>query len=191
MKQSRIEDRVSRIEDRNLPSSIFHLPSSILHPPSSILVIGVVTLLFGISAARGEEPIRLREDFPVGYQYHVSTHVELSGSLTLPAEKGKLELKPLAIKGESAIEYDERILGLEKDDRVQKTTRIYRRIDFQRKVGDTPQQNSLRPQVAPPGRAPEQECQGAFFSRWTAPVGRDRSGAHGRFHAGPRRFAAR
>jgi hypothetical protein len=65
----------------------------------------------------------------------------------LPAEKQKPAPKPLTISGDSAIEYDERVLTVDKEGQVQKTARIYRKMDFQRKVGDQPQQSSLRPEV--------------------------------------------
>jgi hypothetical protein len=99
------------------------------------------------TAAHAEEPVRVEEKFPAGYQYHVNTRVELSGSVTLPAEKGKAAPNPITISGDSAIEYDERVLSVDNDGRVQKTARIYRKMDFQRKVGDKPQQASLRPEV--------------------------------------------
>jgi hypothetical protein len=113
-------------------------------PLSSFLIL---TLWLMPSRAWSEEPIPLREQFPPGYQYHVSTRVELSGSLALPAVKGQPAPKSLTVTGDSAIEYDERILTRGADDQVQKTARIYRRIDFQRKVGDRPQQNTIRPEV--------------------------------------------
>ena len=97
--------------------------------------------------ARAEEPVRLREQFPVGYQYRVQTRVQLSGTLALPAEKGKPAPKPLAVSGASAIDYDERVLAVEKDGRVGKTVRLIRRIDFDRQMGGVPQKTTLRPGV--------------------------------------------
>jgi hypothetical protein len=94
-----------------------------------------------------EEPIHLRERFPVGYEYHVSTRVDLSGTLTLPPEKDKPAPKPLSVRGTSAIEYEERVLGLGEDGQVRKTARLCRRTDFRRTVGDRPQENALRPEV--------------------------------------------
>jgi hypothetical protein len=99
------------------------------------------------SSARAEEPVRLEEKFPAGYQYHVNIRVDLTGNVALPAEKGKDVPKPITITGDSAIEYDERVLTVDNDGRVQKTARVYRKMDFQRKVGDKPQQASLRPEV--------------------------------------------
>jgi hypothetical protein len=94
-----------------------------------------------------EELIQLREAFSPGYQYHVSTRVELSGSLSLPAAKGQAAAGTLPIKGESAIDYDERVLAVAADNQVQKTARIYRRIDLQRHVGAEVQRSTLRPEV--------------------------------------------
>jgi hypothetical protein len=90
--------------------------------------------------------VLLRENFAPGYAYHVSARVELSGTLTLPPEKDKAA-QTLAVTGSSAIEYDELVLGRDKDGQVQKTLRIYRKSDVQRKVGDQPQQTGIRPEV--------------------------------------------
>ena len=111
------------------------------------LAAGLLTLSMGLPAARAEDPLRLLEVFPSGYQYHVSTRVELSGSLTLPAEKGKATPKPLSVSGDSAIEYDERVLTVDKNGLVQKTARVYRKMEFQRKIGEQPQETSLRPEA--------------------------------------------
>src|SRR5438132_7895791 len=99
------------------------------------------------SSARAEEPVALREGFPAGYQYHVSCRVELSGNLNLPPEKPGGLARSLAVTGSSAIEYDERVLDAGSDGQVRKTMRTYRRIDFQRKVGDRPQESTIRPAV--------------------------------------------
>jgi hypothetical protein len=110
-------------------------------------VLGIAALLTVPAGTLAEEPIRLRETFPVGYQYHVSSRVELSGSLTLPPEKSQAAPKSLAVTGNSAIDYDERILDAAADGQVQKTLRIFRRIDFQRRIGARPQQSTIRPSV--------------------------------------------
>jgi hypothetical protein len=88
----------------------------------------------------------LQERFQNGYQYHVNTRVELTGTLNVPTEKDGPP-KPLPVTGSSAIEYDERVLGLQTGGSVNKTARVYRRVDFQRKVGDHPQQSTIRPDV--------------------------------------------
>ena len=87
-------------------------------------------LLTGVSNAG--EPIRLQEKFPAGQQYHVSCRVELAGNLSLPPEKGQASPKRLEVTGNSAIEYDERILDPGKEGQVRKSLRLYRRIDFRR-----------------------------------------------------------
>jgi len=74
--------------------------------------------------ASADEPIRIQEQFPADYQYHVSTRVDLSGSLSLPLEKGQTTAKTLAVTGSSAIEYDERVLAV-RGAEVEKTARIY------------------------------------------------------------------
>jgi hypothetical protein len=111
------------------------------------LALAAVLLLTGGAAA--EEAVSLREAFPVDYQYRVSTRVELSGKLTLPPEKDKAPA-PLLITGSSAIDYDERVLSVRsvrEEGAVEKTVRIYRRMDFERKVGEQVQKNALRPAV--------------------------------------------
>lgn len=98
------------------------------------------------SAAHADDTVRLEETFTPGYQYHVSSRVDLGGSLALPPEKDK-SVQSLPVTGDSAIEYDERVLKVSSSGVVEKTCRIYRRMEFQRKVGDKPQANSLRPGV--------------------------------------------
>jgi hypothetical protein len=114
------------------------------------IVCALVTLVIVLVAAgpgRAQAPVQLSESFTPGYEYHVSTRVDLSGSLTLPPEKAGASAKTLAVTGKSAIEYDERVLAQEKDGRVGKTVRLYRRIDFQRNVGDQAQESTIRPEV--------------------------------------------
>jgi hypothetical protein len=120
-----------------------------MRPPLSWRLVVTVSLAYltGPSLLFAEEPFRLQERFAAGYEYHVSTRVELSGSLTLPAEKDKPTPSPLTIQGSSAIEYDERVLEVGSDGQVRKTARICRRTDFRRTVGGRPQENALRPEV--------------------------------------------
>jgi hypothetical protein len=103
--------------------------------------------IMAVPALRADDALLLREAYPPGYQYHVSCRVELSGALTLPPEKGDAKSKSLPVTGNSAIEYDERILRRDKEGTVQRTARIYRRIEFQRKVGDRLQETTIRKQV--------------------------------------------
>ncbi len=99
----------------------------------------------GRSTSFAGEVVAIHETLRPGYQYHISVRVELSGNLTLPPEKGK-QAQPLAMNGASAIEYDERVASLVSGE-VEKTVRIYRRVDLQRTVGGRPQQSTLRPSV--------------------------------------------
>jgi hypothetical protein len=115
-------------------------------PELAALLLLSITALWGAGGrAIADDAIRLREAFPADYQYRVSTRVELSGKLTLPPEKDKKPVA-LAVTGTSAIDYDERVLDA-KDGAVSRTVRVYRRIEFERKVGDQVQKNSLRPEV--------------------------------------------
>jgi len=106
-----------------------------------------VVLLAGTAPLPAQEAAWLRERFPAGYQYRVSARVELAGTLTLPPEKGQTAPKKVTITGRSGIDYDERILGHGKNDQVDKTIRVYGKLDFERKVAEQLQQNSLRPAV--------------------------------------------
>ena len=109
------------------------------------LALAAVLACAGLAPAQA--PVRLAEAFAPDYEYHVSSRVEITGTLTLPPEKAGAVAKSLTVTGKSAIEYDERVLTREKDGRVGKTVRLYRRIDFRRNVGDQPQQSTIRPDV--------------------------------------------
>jgi hypothetical protein len=119
-----------------------------IHLSQRAWLVGLTLFLLPLPAIRAaEESARLREQFLPGYQYHVSSRVELSGTLSLPLEKGQTTPKTLAVTGTSAIEYDERVLAAGSDGQVQKTVRLYRRMDFQRQVGGQTQENTVRPAV--------------------------------------------
>jgi hypothetical protein len=105
----------------------------------------LVTCLTSASAA--DRPVQLAERFTPGYQYHVSVRVDLTGTLTPPGQPGKSAAQPLPFAGDSAIEYDERVLTVDKDRVVQKTARLCRRTDFRRTIGGQIQQSALRPAV--------------------------------------------
>jgi hypothetical protein len=112
-----------------------------------LAVAGWLVVLGGAGRAGAQEAVRIQERFPAGYVHHVRALADLSGSLTLPAAKGKPAAKPITIRGDSALEYDERILTLNAKSEVTKTIRLYKRMDFRRKVADQPQETSLRPAV--------------------------------------------
>jgi hypothetical protein len=102
--------------------------------------------ILALQPAQVSAQVQLREQFPSGYVYEVSSRVELTGSLSLPAEKGKGAPRSLTISGKSAIEYEERVLTAP-GGQVQKTARLYRRLDFERKVGEQLERTTLRPAV--------------------------------------------
>src|SRR5947209_312559 len=106
-----------------------------------------LTLVFALLPAQVQEPVRLHEPMKTGAQYTVSCRVDVSGSLTLPLEKGENAPKTLSVSGTSAIDYHERLLTVGGDGQVSRTARLYRKLEFQRKVGDQLQHSSLRPEV--------------------------------------------
>jgi len=111
------------------------------------LVAVVVVTAVG-SAAFPSETYLLEEKFPAGYQYHVSSRVDLTGSLQLPSSKKDTPGQTLNINGTASVEYDERILSGETDQLpATRTLRNYDRLDFRRKIGDQLQESRLRPEV--------------------------------------------
>jgi hypothetical protein len=115
--------------------------------PILCAVGSVYFLTSALAGAPADETLRLQESFAAGYCYHVSTRTELSGSLTTASGTSSGTPALLPITGTSAIEYDERVLETRPDGQVQKTARIYRRVDFRRKVGERDQANGIRPAV--------------------------------------------
>jgi hypothetical protein len=112
------------------------------------LLAVVLGAIFPATAARAQDSYRLRESFPIGYRYQVSSRSELSGSLTVPPNMIKDgQPKTLALSGGSTIEYAERVLAADAGGSVQKTLRVYGRLDYRRKVGEQTQENSVRPAV--------------------------------------------
>jgi hypothetical protein len=105
-----------------------------------------LAMLAAQSGQAGEESYSLKERFPVGYRYRVKMRVELSGTLTPPAVKGK-PAKPVKVQGESAIDYDECVLKVNDKGDVSKTVRFCQRLDFRRTLAGRPQELSLRPGV--------------------------------------------
>jgi hypothetical protein len=95
------------------------------------------------------EPVRLREAFPAGEQYHVAIREEAAGELKLPAEdKNKPAPPPVKVHGRGALEYDERILDPgTAENPAPRTLRVYRRVELERTVDDQAQDSTLRPAV--------------------------------------------
>lgn len=110
--------------------------------------LAALLVLAASSAVRADAPIRLREQFPIDYQYHVSCRADLTGQLTVPAENEKDKPSTVDVRGTSAIEYDERVLENSLGDKpAPRTIRLYRRTDLQRTIGGKPQESSIRPNV--------------------------------------------
>ena len=139
------------------PCSDFPTPAPKLLPIGtqvmrSLLLAAVACLLPTVATPAQE--LRLVETLTPGTQYHVNCRVELSGKLQpppgpmVPGPQGKAPAppQPVAITGTSTIEYDERVLPPTAA-APQKTIRIYRRVELQRKVGDEPQESNLRQAV--------------------------------------------
>jgi hypothetical protein len=114
--------------------------------PAALLFTAAFVGVASRLPAQTPEPVRLVETFAPGSAYHVNCRVRINGWLTLPPDKGQPAGKKLDVRGESKIEYDERVLEV-KEQRVDRTVRFYRRMDFNRKVGGEEQQSSLRPDV--------------------------------------------
>jgi hypothetical protein len=107
---------------------------------------GFLTLLLAPMLS-AQDAVRLEEAFVPGYRYHVSQRVDLSGTLTAPPEKGQTSPKPISIRGDSAIEYDERVLEVAPGNTLVRTIRHYERMNFNRTLGDVVQSATLRPAV--------------------------------------------
>jgi hypothetical protein len=110
------------------------------------MLVAVITFLFLSVPGQAQNAVVLREVAAPGAQYHITTRVDLSGTLKVPApdsKQGGEVSRPLAITGTSTIEYHERLLA-SADPQVHKAIRIYRRIDLQRKLGNEPQESTLR-----------------------------------------------
>jgi hypothetical protein len=111
-------------------------------------LIASLALLFAGASSFAQGPIQIREVVSAGTAYHVSTHVDLTGELTVPPEDGQKTSSKVSLVGRSFIEYDERVLDTGRPDRPgPRTLRIYRRVDLDRTVGDKPQDVTIRPAV--------------------------------------------
>ena len=104
-----------------------------------LILVGLVPLL------RAEEAVTLAEKFAAGDRHRVRIRVDLSGSMTAPAAKGKIA-KKLELEGSSAIDYEERLVAVESG-KVSKTVRGYEKLDFRRTLAGQSQQLALRPGV--------------------------------------------
>jgi len=94
-----------------------------------------------------DDSYRLQEQFTAGLQYHVQTRVDISGKLQPPAMMAKEPPPAITVSGESAIDYSEKILAVDKDGMPNRTARLFSRMDFERTIGKEKQQSSLRQAV--------------------------------------------
>ena len=102
-------------------------------------VVGFAPLL------RADEAVTLAEKFAVGDRHRVRIRVDLSGSMTAPAAKGKVG-KKLEMEGSSSLDYEEAVLAVESGS-VSKTVRSYEKMDFRRTLAGQAQELVLRPGV--------------------------------------------
>src|SRR6187455_719332 len=109
-----------------------------------IMVAGSATLL----SAQPSDTLRINETFAKNVRYHVSCQVEITGTLTPAANAKDANPKPIKVSGRSAIEYDERILNVTADRKIDRTVRHYRQLVFDRKVGEEEQHSKLRPEAS-------------------------------------------
>jgi hypothetical protein len=113
-----------------------------LWPPFGL----VLAFLADPYAVLAQSAIPLGEHLEPGLRQHVSVRVKLSGQLLVPVDKDKPP-KKVPMNGESAIEYDERLLPPDTKSDEQRSLRIYRQMDFGRTIGDRKQEMNLRPEV--------------------------------------------
>lgn len=105
------------------------------------LAVGVI-LAAPVSA---DGPYTLAEKFEAGQLTRVEQKTELTGKVTVPADK---DAKPqvVSLVGAGKVVFDERVLPNE-DAETKKVVRQYRTVEFRRTVGDREQTADLRKQV--------------------------------------------
>lgn len=104
-------------------------------------------VLLTLGVAYPAEPVLLQERFAVGTQYQIHMRTDLSGTLTPPATKDRPNPKLLDLKGDSAFEYAERILAVDREGQVTRTVRYYQRMELKRTVADRAEESKLRTAV--------------------------------------------
>src|SRR5262249_9472500 len=100
-------------------------------------------LLAGVGEAAGGEAYTLRGTGGRGGQNRVRCREELKGGVLPPAVEGKKQ-KGGELKGGGAIDYDEKVLAVDKEGRATRTVRKYRKLDIKRTLAGQPQSVSLR-----------------------------------------------
>lgn len=108
-----------------------------------ILVFCLSYLVSGLQPA--PETVRLLETPGTAGAWKVDTRSEITGSLKLPGSDG--QRKVLAVRGTSAIGYEERILALDAKGGVERAIRAYRKAEIKRTLGDQAQESGFRPEA--------------------------------------------
>ncbi len=106
---------------------------------SSLPIVAVLLSACFPTHAWTQTAYLLRENFHPGYQYRVSCRTQILGKIIVQA-------KEFPVQGSAKIDYDERILP-HKVGAGERTVRVFQEMTFQRKVGNEPQDISLRPEV--------------------------------------------
>ncbi len=112
------------------------------------LPITLVVGLIWVPPSQANQALSLKERLAPGQLFQVHVQVDLKGKLELPSPKEGDSATQLSIKGNSVIEYEERLLKLDNMGQVERTIRVYRKMNFQRQVGDHLQQSGLRDKVS-------------------------------------------
>ncbi len=99
------------------------------------------------SAAKADEPVRLRETFAAGQLFRVHSRMKGTSTLPLPPEKDAKSPQSLTKDDESSIDYVERVLENDADGLPNRMLRVYDRIDFRRTVGKEEMKNTVRESV--------------------------------------------
>jgi len=118
--------------------------------PARQLFLPCLMLWFGCfhASVMAQDSYRLREALAAGHQYRVSSRADLTGSIELTADMTMdKKARTIQVSGTSVIEYDERIIDGDIKGPVEKTFRIYRRMEFKRKVDGQDQESGIRGEV--------------------------------------------
>ena len=109
-----------------------------------IALIGTVvaTSSLGSDPVCAQERVRPTETIRPGDQYLVESRVRLSGKLQVPVDPGQ-PAKTVELTGESKIAYAERLLPPDPKTKGERSLRVYRQMDFTRKVADRSQAAQL------------------------------------------------
>ena len=108
-----------------------------------ILVFCLSSLVSGLQPA--PESVKLLETPGTSGAWRVDTRSEIAGSLKLPGANG--QGKVLAVRGTSAIGYEERNLALDTKGGVERAVRVYHKAEIKRTLGDQAQESGFRPEA--------------------------------------------